>query len=126
LEALHRWQAIDSPMKKALLDLLSLIPVISYLTHRGKCNKCGKPISIIYPLTEILTGLLFALTWYFSKDYNHYIITLQLIICLSLIIISITDILSFTIPDEMQIILAIAGLANSYLFSHQFIKIAKE
>jgi leader peptidase (prepilin peptidase)/N-methyltransferase len=34
------------------------IPVISYLLLRGKCRNCGSPISIQYPLVELLTGVL--------------------------------------------------------------------
>jgi leader peptidase (prepilin peptidase) / N-methyltransferase len=42
------------------------IPVLSYIILRGKCRSCGKPISIQYPLVELLTGLAFyacAYTW---------------------------------------------------------------
>lgn len=39
-----------------------LIPVLSFLLAAGKCRYCKKPISFRYPLIEIVTGLLFALT----------------------------------------------------------------
>ena len=29
------------------------IPVISYLLLRGKCAKCGAPISVRYPIIEL-------------------------------------------------------------------------
>ena len=35
------------------------IPVISYLLLGGKCRKCKNPISAMYPVVELLTGLLF-------------------------------------------------------------------
>src|SRR6202041_909271 len=35
------------------------IPVLSYLLLRGKCRKCKNPISAMYPMVELLTGLLF-------------------------------------------------------------------
>jgi leader peptidase (prepilin peptidase)/N-methyltransferase len=35
------------------------IPVVSYLLLRGKCRKCKNPISAMYPMVELLTGLLF-------------------------------------------------------------------
>src|ERR1700683_1672331 len=35
------------------------IPVISYLILGGKCRSCKTPISPMYPLVELLTGLLF-------------------------------------------------------------------
>ncbi|QMT31227.1 prepilin peptidase [Alysiella filiformis] len=37
------------------------MPIISWLILRGKCASCHTPISIRYPLVELLTGLLFAL-----------------------------------------------------------------
>ena len=33
------------------------IPVISYVFLRGKCTACSTPISIQYPLVELLSGL---------------------------------------------------------------------
>jgi len=40
------------------------IPVISYLLLRGKCGNCQSPISIRYPLIELLTGVLSAYVLY--------------------------------------------------------------
>jgi leader peptidase (prepilin peptidase)/N-methyltransferase len=36
------------------------IPVASFLVLRGKCRDCKAPISLRYPLVEILTGALFS------------------------------------------------------------------
>jgi leader peptidase (prepilin peptidase) / N-methyltransferase len=35
------------------------IPVVSWLLLRGKCRACKSPISPMYPIVELLTGLLF-------------------------------------------------------------------
>ncbi len=35
------------------------IPVLAWIVLRGKCRKCGTPISIQYPMVEALCGLLF-------------------------------------------------------------------
>ncbi|MFN2588908.1 MAG: A24 family peptidase [Actinomycetota bacterium] len=37
------------------------VPVLGWLLLRGRCRNCGNPISIRYPLTELATGILFAL-----------------------------------------------------------------
>lgn len=43
------------------------IPVVSYLAIGGKCSQCKSPISIRYPLVEILTGGLSAfMIWHFG------------------------------------------------------------
>ncbi|GIX36504.1 MAG: type 4 prepilin-like proteins leader peptide-processing enzyme [Lysobacteraceae bacterium] len=43
------------------------LPLLSFLLLRGRCRACGKPISLQYPLVELLTGLLFAcVVWRFG------------------------------------------------------------
>lgn len=53
------------PHCKQELQMVDLIPVISWLSLAGKCRYCRKPISIQYPLVELLTGVLFALSYVF-------------------------------------------------------------
>jgi leader peptidase (prepilin peptidase)/N-methyltransferase len=35
------------------------LPVVGWLALRGRCADCGAPISVRYPLVELLTGVLF-------------------------------------------------------------------
>jgi len=39
------------------------VPVLSYLFLRGRCRKCGRPISAVYPAVEALTALAFILVF---------------------------------------------------------------
>jgi len=36
------------------------MPVIGWLALRGRCRTCGSPISVMYPLVEVTTGVVFA------------------------------------------------------------------
>ncbi len=51
------------PNCKHALGLADLIPVLSWLSLRGKCRYCHKPISIQYPLVELLMALLFVVSY---------------------------------------------------------------
>ncbi|GIH05529.1 prepilin peptidase [Rhizocola hellebori] len=40
------------------------VPVLGWLVLRGRCANCGSPISVRYPLVELVTAVLFAaVTW---------------------------------------------------------------
>ena len=53
------------PNCKHVLRAKDLVPVLSWLSLRGKCRYCKKPISAQYPAVELLTALLFALSYAF-------------------------------------------------------------
>ncbi|MDQ3915258.1 MAG: prepilin peptidase [Actinomycetota bacterium] len=50
------------PRCGATIRAFDNIPVVSWLVLRGRCRSCGNPISVRYPLTELATGALFALS----------------------------------------------------------------
>src|ERR1051326_8467218 len=39
------------------------VPLVTWLSLRGKCRNCGAPISIRYFLVELLTGIMFMSSW---------------------------------------------------------------
>ena len=46
------------------------IPVISWAVLRGRCRACRVPISARYPAVELLTGVLFALTYVLHSGFT--------------------------------------------------------
>lgn len=95
------------------LSPCELIPVFSYLFLGGKCKVCKSPISMRYPLIELLTGLLF------SVAYLTYGITFQLsialILILLLIVITMIDIDTLEIYDRFQIMLLIVAIIQVFI-----------
>jgi len=68
------------------------IPVLSFLCLGGKCRHCGKPISWQYPIVELITGILFVLSWRYElriMNYELWFFNLDSIIHNSLFIIQI-------------------------------------
>jgi len=90
------------------------IPVLSYLWLRGKCSSCGKPISLRYPLIELLTAALSAvIAWHFGYGWQA---TAALLLTWALIALSMIDIDHQLLPDSITLPLLWLGLILS-LFS---------
>jgi prepilin signal peptidase PulO-like enzyme (type II secretory pathway) len=51
---------------KHVLQAKDLVPVVSFLSTGGRCRYCKKKLSMEYPVSEIITGTLFASTYYFA------------------------------------------------------------
>ncbi|OTG68791.1 prepilin peptidase [Acinetobacter sp. ANC 4470] len=89
------------------------IPVISWLVLRGKCGSCQNPISIRYPLIELLTAIAsLVIVAVFGP-------TLQMLfgLLLTWILIALTfiDFDTQLLPDRYTLTLAALGLGiNSY------------
>ncbi len=90
---------------KHKLDPMDLIPIVSYILLRGRCRQCKKKISVIYPIVELLTGVVFILSWLFNPN----IIYLGIISCL--LVIFFADAKYRIIPDSIQIALFLLSLA---------------
>ena len=87
------------------------IPVFSYLILRGKCRYCGKPISIQYPLVELLTGVVFYIC---GRTWNLTAPTFVNTIFLCMVIILIfTDFHHRILPNVLTLPGIIAGILLS-------------
>lgn len=95
------------------LTAIDLIPVFSFIFLRGKCRTCGTKISAIYPLIELITGLLFALSFYVIGFNPELVIALAFVSLLMIIMVS--DINYMIIPDKVLLFfLVILGIARVF------------
>ncbi len=84
------------------LTALELIPVFSYLIQRGRCKNCREKISSFYTWFELLTALLFLLSYLLFGFSIELIISLIFVSACDIIII--TDYKYMIILDEVLII----------------------
>jgi leader peptidase (prepilin peptidase)/N-methyltransferase len=89
------------------------VPVLSFLMLRGKCRDCGKPISIQYPLVELLSGLAFyvcAITWHFTPPtfVNSFFLSI-------IIVLIFTDYNHRILPNKLTLPGIVAGILLSPL-----------
>ncbi len=91
------------------LKWYELIPVFSYIIQKGKCRSCHEKISLIYPIIELTTGVLFAVS-YFVFGFSYDLI-LALIVASFLVIVIVSDINYLVIPDEVTLFFSILVIA---------------
>lgn len=73
------------------------IPVISWVIYRGKSRCCGKKLSLLYPIVELLTGILFVLNFYYLSTY--LLLFLSCLILGLLVFEAVFDFKYMLIPD---------------------------
>jgi leader peptidase (prepilin peptidase)/N-methyltransferase len=88
------------------------IPVFSYLFLQGKCASCKTSISIRYPIIEAITGLLSVLTIYLLGFNGAGLVAL--ILLWSLICLTMIDIDTQFLPDNITLPLLWLGLIANY------------
>ncbi len=79
-----------------------LIPVLSYVIQFGRCSKCHKKLSLIYPLIELLNGFLYSLS-YALYGFSYEMIAFMVISSI-LILVFVSDFEHMIILDEPLII----------------------
>ena len=87
------------------------IPVVSYLLLGGRCAACGTPISLRYPLVELLTGVLSAaVAWRFGLSWT---VLPALVLTWSLVALAAIDLDRQLLPDDITLPLLWLGLLIS-------------
>ncbi len=94
------------------LHFFEKIPILSYIFQGGKCKWCKNQIPIIIPVCEILGATLFSLAFYrFGFSYN---LLIALLISTLFIVVLVTDVKYFIIPDSILIIYGILLIVVQY------------
>lgn len=96
------------------LTAIELIPVLSYIMQGGKCRRCKASVTPLYPIVELMTGLLFlaaplVLGWSSELFIAWTLISLFMIIFVS-------DITYMIIPDKVLLVFAGIFLLERALF----------
>jgi leader peptidase (prepilin peptidase)/N-methyltransferase len=101
------------PQCKAPITALQNVPVASWLWLRGKCARCGTPISARYPLVEILGGALAVLVaWRFGYSPG---LAFGLFYVWAMLALTFIDLDTQLLPDDITLPLLWLGLiANAF------------
>lgn len=87
------------------LAIVDLLPVISWLGLRGKCRYCHQAISLQYPLVELVTVLLFELSYVYwpqaIQGSQIAVFGLWLVLIVGLIALLIYDLRWMLLPNRL-------------------------
>jgi prepilin signal peptidase PulO-like enzyme (type II secretory pathway) len=105
------------------LTWYDLIPLFSWLLLRGKCRYCKKPISVQYPLVELISGLIFVgsyLLWpnTVHQDGQWLLLAAWLVSSVGLLALAIYDLRWMLLPTRIiypTLAVAVIGRAG-YIF----------
>lgn len=101
------------PKCETQLRAIDNIPVLSWLLLKGKCRHCSHPISIRYPLVEVLTGALCFLVAY-QFGFSYFAIAL-LFFTFVLIAATFIDLDTMLLPDSLTLPLTWFGITLALL-----------
>jgi leader peptidase (prepilin peptidase)/N-methyltransferase len=81
------------------ITALENIPLLSYAFLRGRCSQCKAPISVRYPLVELITGALSGfIAWHFGFGWAT---VGALLFCWSLLALTFIDFDTQLLPDSI-------------------------
>ncbi|ARD47039.1 prepilin peptidase [Sporosarcina sp. P37] len=88
------------------LSAADLVPVFSYVFLRGKCRGCQEKISALYPVMELITGVLFVCAYlYFGFQWE---LAVALLFISMLVILTVSDLKYMLIPNKILLPFGVA------------------
>lgn len=93
-----------------------LVPVISWVSLKGKCRYCHKPISPQYPAVELCTAALFAVSYALWPYGFHGVWLLQFVLWLGFMVVfmalAVYDLRWYILPDRIVLPLVLVTAAE--------------
>ncbi|HEY3381656.1 MAG TPA: prepilin peptidase [Vicinamibacterales bacterium] len=87
------------------------IPVLSWTVLGGRCRTCGERISVVYPIVEIATAVVFALTY--AAFGATPLFAVRLLFGCAMIVLFVIDLQHQILPNEITLPGIVVGLAAS-------------
>lgn len=96
------------PKCYAVLTVLDLVPILSWVFQQGKCRHCQAKISARYPVIELTLGLCFTfVVWRYGVTFDTLLL---LVLTAALAIMIVVDLEHYLIPDSTQVVIVVVGL----------------
>ena len=114
------------------INVLDMIPIVSFFLLRGRCRHCDKKISWQYPLVEFWTAVLFTFAYYSLAQAGFAINFISLIFLLKvffitavLIVVFVSDLRYSLIYDKVIIPACVVVFVLDLIFATFFVPAAQ-
>ncbi len=107
---IHRWPAggtVSDPKRSSCpscgtqIRAVDNVPIISWVLLKGRCRSCHAPISVLYLVVEVVTGILFgAMAWVWGFDA---LLPALLVLTWSLVVATAIDLEHRIIPNRLTL-----------------------
>ena len=87
------------------------VPIISWLVLRGRCRTCGERVSAMYPLVELITGVLFV-AGYWIYGWTP-MLAVRLAFACAMVVLFAIDLRHHLLPN----VITVPGIAIGFLLS---------
>jgi leader peptidase (prepilin peptidase) / N-methyltransferase len=84
------------------------IPLLSYILLKGRCRNCKGPISLRYPLVELISGILYVLLWF--KFELNILFAVYAMLVSTLLVVALIDYDHKIIPNIITLPGMVIGL----------------
>jgi len=106
------------PMCQTMIAWYDNIPLLSWLILRGRCRSCKKSISYLYPLIELLSGVIFTVLFFFLQsgplDIFFMLRFWSYFIFFSALLVGVrTDLQAMVIPQLVTLWMIPLGIVSS-------------
>ncbi len=103
------------------LRFYELVPLLSYVSQRGKCGTCCAKISAQYPIAELLNAVLWVLVYTVYGTKGDYVsLVFGCIFAGALLTVSIIDIKTYEIPPQLTLFIALLGVFHAFFNYNNF------
>lgn len=104
-----------------VLTAVELIPIVSIIMQRFKCKHCQAPISPRYLVVELLTGVLWLLSYYAYSDQGLWMVASSCLLVSLCIIIGYIDFDTQYISDSVLFFFWIGRMIVMYMTGESYI-----
>lgn len=106
IKGILRWRS-KCPNCWATLKGRNLIPLLSFLFQRGKCEHCKQPIPSLYPILEMGSAIIFVLSFLLFQNFGIGTVIFRCLVNRLFFLLIVYDVMKYELHMPLRMILTL-------------------